>query len=146
MIDIKTRRKAAEVARHFISGQITNFDLENQFPTSEDPVIRAIEDSLWCFYDDFEEHKLKGKWKIPQETKNSVLRWILFLYSKQEYKWPKISYPGIRPIRYGFLGKLFKRDKYQQKFLSTGDIRCWPFVNKKFFQNTKNNPVLLSGS
>ena len=58
MIDAKARKEAAEVARHFASGHITNYDFENRLPSSKDPAIWAVEDTFWCLYDDFKEHKI----------------------------------------------------------------------------------------
>jgi hypothetical protein len=146
MIDIEARKKAAEVARRFVAGQISNFEFENEFPSSKDPAIWAIEDTLWCFYDDFEEHHLKGKWSVPEETKSLMIRWVMFLYSREEYGWPQISCPGVRPIEYGLFGRLFNRHKRQHEFLSSGDIEYWPFITKESYENAKKNPVLLAGS
>ncbi len=146
MIDIEARKKAAEIARRFVAGQITNFEFEELYPPSEDPALLAIEDTLWCFYDDFEEHCLKGKHSVPEETKSIMLRWLMFLYSNQEYEWPLIGYPGIRPITYGLFGKLFNRHKKQHEFLSAGEIEYWPFISKESFENARQNPVLLAGT
>lgn len=146
MIDFVARKKAAEVARRFVAGQISNFEFENRFPSSKDPAMWAIEDTFWCFYDDFEEHPLKGKWCVPEETKQLMLRWVMFLYSDIEYEWPAISYPGVRPIQYGLFGKLFNRHKNQHAFLNSGDIEFWPFINKESFESAKNNPSLLAGA
>lgn len=146
MVDFAARKKAAEVARRFVAGQISNFEFENCFPSSNDPAICAIEDTLWCFYDDFEEHQLKGKWSVPDETKVLMLRWLMFLYSGTEYEWPAISYPGVRPIQYGLFGKLFNRHRKQHTFLNSGDVEYWPFIDKESFEYAKNNPSLLAGS
>lgn len=146
MVDIEARKVAAEIVRRFVGGNFSNFELENQFPASKDPALWAIEDSLWCFYDDLEEHKLEGKWSIPEETKKLMLRWVAFLYSDQEYQWPKISYPGVRPIVYGFWGRLFNMHKKQAAFLSVGDIALWPFISKESYQQAMAYPVLLAGS
>ena len=146
MIDAEARKKAAEIARRFVAGHVSNFEFENEFPSSKDPAMWAIEDTQWCFYDDFEEHCLKGKWRVPEEKKSVMLRWVMFLYSKEEYEWPKISYPGVRPIEYGLFGKLFNRHKKQHEFLTSGEVDFWPFINKESYLNAKQNPVLLSGS
>ncbi|GGY83770.1 hypothetical protein GCM10011613_30840 [Cellvibrio zantedeschiae] len=141
MIDIEARKKAAEVTRRFIAGQFSNFEFENCFPSSDDPALYAIEDTLWCFYDDFEEHTLKS---IPEETKALMMRWLLFLYSNEEYKWPKISSPGVRPIKYNFLGRLLNRHNKQHEFLTSGEIEFWPFINNESFKSAIENPVLLA--
>jgi len=146
MIDTVARKKAAEVARHFASGQITNFEFENNMPSTKDSAIWAIEDTIWCFYDDFKEHKINDNWEVPSEIKAMMARWLMFLYSNEEYLWPKISYPGIRPIEYGFFGKLFKKHKKQQAFLNAGNYSVWPFINQESYENAKINPVLLACS
>ena len=145
-MDRKARDIVAEVLRHFISGQITNFDFEDKIPITKDPVIWAIEDCVWCFYDDFTKHKMKGNWALPQESKLQMARWLVFLYSNEEYMWPKISYPGLRPVEYGFLAKLFNKHKAQEIFMGTGDYSVWPFISKATYNNAKQNPVLLAGS
>jgi hypothetical protein len=145
MVDSEARKIAAEITRRFVAGQISNFEFENQFPTSKDPAMRAIEDTLWCFYDDFEEHCIKGKWDVPDETKSIMLRWVMFLYSEEEYQWPNIRFPGIRPIQFGLLGKIFNRHKAQHEFLSAGDIEFWPFISSEAYIRARQNPVLLAG-
>ena len=146
MIDSSARKIVAEAARHFASGQITNFEFENKIPSSKDPAIWAIEDSLWCFYDDFKEHKINDHWDVPSEVKNMMARWVMFLYSKEEYKWPKFSYPGIRPVTYGFIAKLFNKHKKQENFMSAGNYSVWPFINSESYENAKKNPTLLASS
>ncbi len=145
MIDLESRKKAAEVTRRFVAGQITNFELENKFPVSQDLAISAIEDTLWCFYDDFEEHTLCGKWQISEDVKSVMKRWIIFLYSQENYVWPKISRPGVRPVAYGLLGKLLNCNKRQDDFLASGDICFWPFIDEQSYENAKKNPALLAG-
>ena len=146
MVDSSARKIAAEAARHFASGQITNFEFENKIPSSKDPAIWAIEDTLWCFYDDFKEHKINDHWEVPAEDKNMMARWVLFLYSNEKYQWPNISTPGIRPIKYGFIGKLFNKHKKQEAFMNAGNYSVWPFISNETYENTENNPILLAGS
>ncbi len=145
MIDTEARKIAAEVTRRFVAGQISNFKFEDQFPASKDPAMKAIEDTLWCFYDDFEEHCIKGKWAVPDATQSIMWRWVMFLYSDEEYLWPTIRFPGVRPIQFGLLGKIFNRHKRQHEFLNSGDIEFWPFISKASYLKAKQNPVLLAG-
>lgn len=146
VIDVQARRKAALAARRFVSGQISNFEFEDLIPSSKDPAIWAIEDTLWSFYDDFDEHTLKGKWAPPEETRKLMNRWVLFLYSREEYLWPRISYPGLRPFEIGFWGRLFKRHIKQAEFMSAGDFTYWPFIDAESFENANNSTVLLSAT
>lgn len=145
MIDGKSRKKAAEVARRFFAGQISNFEFENQYPASKDRAIWAIGSTFWCFYDDLREHKLKGKWAINETTKKLMGRCIVFLHSSEEYKWPEISHPGARPVEYGKISKLLNRHKRQDRFLASGDIQFWPFINEQSYLHAMQHPTLLSG-
>lgn len=146
MIDATARKEAAETARHFASGIITNFEFENNFPDTEDPAVLAVIDTFWCLYDDFKEHKINDRWEIPKEFKNMMARWVMFLYSNEEYVWPEISHPGLRPFKYGFWGKLFNKHLLQQTFLNAGDYSVWPFISRESYENANNNPRLLNGS
>ncbi len=146
MIDTKARKEAAEVARHFASGQITNFDFENKIPNSKDPAVWAVQDTFWCLYDDFKEHKINEGWEMPKQIKTMMARWVMFLYSDEEYRWPKISCPGLRPFEYGFFGRLFKRHLAQESFLIAGEYSVWPFIDNESYENARNTPHLLAGS
>lgn len=145
MVDSAARKKTAETARRFVAGQISNFEFENRTPATEDPAVWAIEDTFWCLYDDFYEHKLTDGWKIPEDVKRMMARWVMFLYSDEEYQWPKISYPGLRPKKYGIIGRLFQQHKQQDAFLNAGDYSVWPFICKESYDRARNNPHLLAG-
>ena len=146
MIDREARDKTAEVLRQFISGQLTNFEFENKMPSSKDAVIWAIEDSMWCFYDDFQKHKMKGDWALPKETKNIMSRWVMFLHTNEEYKWPGVRYAGVRPLKHGWLSRLFGKPQKELNFMLTGSYSVWPFINVESYQDALQNPKLLSGS
>ena len=91
MIDINARKEFAQLARHFVSGQITNFEFEERVPSTKDSATIAIEDSFWCIYDDFKEHKINDSLVVSKEVKEMLARWIMFLHTKEEYFWPKNS-------------------------------------------------------
>lgn len=133
----------AEVLRHFISGQLTNFDFEEKIPSSSDPIILEVYDSIWLYYDDFTKHKLKGKWALPKETKKIMSRWIIFLHSNEEYKWPKFRYAGVRPLEHNRLSRLLKKPEKEQKVMGFGNYDVWPFINLESYNNAKKNPKLL---
>jgi hypothetical protein len=146
MIDREARKNPAEIVRRFISGQITNFKFEARMPVTKDLAVRAIENSLWCFYDDFKEHSLSGEWKLPDETKSIMARWIMFLHTDEEYRWPNMAWPGVRPLQHGFFSRLFKGPQREQKFMSAGCYAVWPFINKESFGKARQNPVLFAGN
>lgn len=68
----------------------------------------------------------------------------VFLYSDEEYQWPTIRYPEVRPIEHGLFGKVFNRHKKQHEFPIAGDMEFWPFISATSFQRANENPVLLS--
>ena len=145
MIDRIARDKAAEVVRHFVTGHIYNFDFQDTQPDSEDPIIVAIWDSLWPFYCDISKHKMNNEWQLPEEGKHKIAIWLLFLYSDEEYKWPKISYPGSRPMSYNIFQRMLGCNKKQDNFFKSGNFELWPFIDEESFLLAKNNPRLLSG-
>lgn len=146
MVDRKARDRMAEILRHFASGQLSNFEFEDQVPSTKDAAVRAIFDTAWCFYDDFDKHYMKGKWALPESTKSQMARWAMFLYSDEEYVWPDISFAGIRPLRHGFISSLFKGPEKEQRFIAAGDYEVWPFISVESFERAKANPKLLAGN
>jgi hypothetical protein len=148
MIDRSARDKAAELLRQFLAGTITNFELENSWPSSADQVLREIEDTIWCFYDDFEEHAMRGGWKLPKEQKAISARWVLFLHSDEEYQWPSIRFAGIRPLRSGWLARVIglarRHEKKEAAFMAAGEYAYWPFISKASFERCNENPRLLA--
>lgn len=53
----------------------------------------------WLLSSDMKEHRLVGRYSVGPGERREVLRWILFLDSDFEYRWPKISLPGISLLR-----------------------------------------------
>lgn len=144
MIDRVARNKAAEIVRHFVTGQIYNFDFDDAQPESNDPIIDAIWDSLWLTYCDFRKHKLKDEWQLPAEGERKVAIWILFLHSDEEYRWKKISYPDSRPIVYNLFERPLGCHKKQGMFFKSGNFEAWPFIDDASFMLAKSNPRLLN--
>ena len=147
MIDRPARKQAAETIRHFVTGQITNQEFIRRYPESKgDPAIWALDDTVWCLYDDIRTHKMTGEWALPGEFKTEVARWLMFLYSNQEYQWPKIGQPGFRDAPSWFY-RLFKfaRQRFD-RFRAAGDYSVWPFLQRKDFEDARRKPVLLNGN
>src|SRR5437588_5820860 len=91
VIDRTARNQAAATIRHYVCGVITNKEFEARYPYSKhDPIISALDDTLWSTYEDISKHRLIGKYAAPEWAKQRVARWLLFLYSDVEYQWPKI--------------------------------------------------------
>ena len=114
-----------------MTGQITNFEYENQSPYSKDLAVKNIDDYIWSFYSDFKEHKLP-KGCLPETTKKEFARIILFLNSDNEYEWPpepnllsklKKLLTSNEPLK----GLKVRRFDYH----NAGDLSVWPFTHRK---------------
>lgn len=134
IIDREARDQLVQLLNEFIVGKLTNFDFEDKMPSSEDPVIWAIESSIWCFYDDFKEQKLDH---LSENAKSMIARCIEFLESNECYKWPKITHPGIRPIEHGLISKLFNGPAKERKYMAYGDYNVWPFISEEVYRSYK---------
>src|ERR1044072_1986353 len=149
MIDRVARKQAAEAIRHFVSGQITNDEFIRRYPSSKyDPVIWALDDTAWCLYDDSATHTLTGEYVLTKEFKKQVARWLMFLYSEEEYLWPRIGKPGFRSSSESlWLSWIFGFGQRRlKKFMASGDYEVWPFINRESFDRARKNPVLLRGN
>ncbi|KGM38614.1 hypothetical protein JY96_21650 [Aquabacterium sp. NJ1] len=150
VIDRRARNSTAELLRQFASGRITNFELENRWPSSKDPAIHGLNSTIWCFYDDFKEHSLQGPFALAPAMRHIIARWIVFLHTNEPYQWPNIAYPGVRPLRRSWvtrrLGLLNLVTRKEQRFIKAGLFEVWPFINAQSFENARRRPKLLAGS
>ena len=147
MIDRKARDKFAELLRHFIAGQITNEAFEDQIPYSpEDPAIFEIwYFAVWPLYDDFEEHTLTGKYRVPDEYRRETAKWVLFLKTDQEYRWPRRT--GLKNSLMFLLWLVsFGRAGYRAKklFEAAGDIEGVAIYFSKGYGDSTEKPALFS--
>ncbi len=67
-----SRDALATLIRAFLSSEITAFELDeglDAFDDSDDPVIQHVATTVWCLYDDFEDHEVcvsKAEWDYLQ--------------------------------------------------------------------------------
>lgn len=134
MVDKIARNSLTDSLLKFASRQLTNSEFENSIPDSKDPIIGAIYSSVWCLFDDFKEEPLDKEVADNKEFKDKIDRWILFLRTDLEYKWPEFRYPGVRPVQHSWLGKLAGTPKKEAKFMAFGDYEVWPFYSKSEYQ------------
>ena len=154
MIDRTARDSAAQILRSFISGKLTNFAFEELQPKTDDPVIAAIWDTCWLFYDDFKAHRLEGQSRLCVEQRKSCVRWIVFLHSDLDYRWPSFPQPGSDPkirISTGFWRRVFcgafglpQQDAI--KFTRAGHYAVWPFISVQDYKRAIRSPRLLAGA
>ncbi len=152
IVDVKARKVAAQVFRNFINGKITNFEFEDSMPDTDDWAVRAIEHTAWLLYDDFETHKLDGRHALSVNEKKTVVRWILFLHTDLEYKWPDMSEPGSDPkyrvepnrfLRFFKLGAISPEE--ERAFKAAGHYQVWPFISFADYAAALGSPRLLAG-
>lgn len=149
MVDRKARDKLAELLRHLVAGQITNDEFEYRIPiSSEDLAIFEIYliIAAWPLYDDFYEHTLTGKHRVPDEYRREIAKCVLFLKTDQEYQWPyqtdlkKALMFLLWLVSLGRAGYRFKK-----VFESAGEIEVWPFIRQKDLETARKRPPYLAG-
>jgi hypothetical protein len=148
MIDRRGRTDVSELLRHLVAGQITNDEFEDRLPTSsEDRAVNEVSEEAWHLYSDLWEHRLTGAERVPEEARQHVARWILFLQSELEFEWPEWSFgrrflsSATRLLTFGVLGQE-GRKHYQQ----AGDITVWPFLRRSDYDVALTKPRYLSGA
>lgn len=174
-VDIERRKKLAEHLRHLATGQISNDEFEESITDDvtygwlpeqyyrskeskvDDPVIRPIVEYAWCLYNDTENHKLVGRYKLSDFQEKEIARLILFLRSGQEYTWDYVDITN--PIlRFSFkeimqsiltFGKYYRDHKLTwlkqiEDMKKKGDFEFWPFKTKEMFEEQlKHQPFLV---
>ena len=147
MIHRESRDRLAEALRHYVSGQITNDDLDSVIIDRCDRGAKAVQDAAWQLYDDMYQHKATGRHVINKEGRKIIARWVTFLYSEKEYLWPE--YPLLQIfnwpmnlITFGWWERMKKR-KWEQ-FEECGDIDAWPFCSRSELEEVIKKPRLLA--
>ncbi len=159
IVDRAGRRRAAELFRGFILGRVRVEDFERQAPESPDPVIGAIWETAWLFYDDFRTERLTGEWRISLDQRRVFARWIMFLDSDLPYAWPDLNWPGLDPAtrikqraarRFYWLGWGGPSNRLApseaRAFLDAGHYRVWPFRTTADYKQALQHPRRLTGA
>jgi hypothetical protein len=152
MIDRSARDQLSRNLRLLASGRMSNYQFEDGIPETNDAAIRACADMAWCLYSDMQERRLVGSNSIEPSARREVLRWILFLDSDFEYLWPRMSLPGLQPLRRvrpALTRWLHWPDAISAKraadFLASGDHNAWPFISRSEYKHALTNPRRLAG-
>jgi hypothetical protein len=142
MIDRNTRDTLAELLHRFVAGRLTNDEFSDRVPASDDQAVPEITRESWYLYDDLQEHRLTGKWRIGKPGRTEVARWILFLKTDLQYEWPRVNrwlllvmvVPNLLTI--GLLGVLLRH-----WYATHGDFDVWPFMRSEDFETALRTPI-----
>lgn len=153
MINRAARNQLSSNLRRLIAGTISNDQFEGRTPASDrDAAILAITDMSWLLYSDMKKHQLVGHHSIDPTSRREVLRWILFLDSDFEYRWPRISLPGIAPAQRTHSawtrwlnGPGAISHQHAAEFLAAGDYNAWPFISRSDYKRALKHPKRLTG-
>jgi hypothetical protein len=146
VIDRVARNRAALALRRFAADRITNDDFESEYPASTpDDGVRRVAERAWSLYDDYRAHLLGSNPQLRRE----ITRWVLFLHSDEEYRWPRYSFIQIRlPALLNLLtGTWFNRrqDARFKAFARAGDFTVWPFLDADGYERAKTRPRYFTG-
>ena len=138
MIDRKARDELSVLVKAFVTGRITNYEYESDVPSSQDRIIKVVDDYVWSYYHDLKEHNMpKGSFTLT--SKREFARIILFLNSDREYLWPENLSLKSR------MKKLFLATEPVQgrrikdfAFHDAGDLAVWPFLHRKHMMAETN--------
>jgi hypothetical protein len=148
MIDRASRDKLATALRQYVSGRITNDELDDIEVDWRDRGAVAVKERAWNLYDDTYQHRAVEKHYLPRPAREEIGRWILFLHSDVEYTWPQFSFIQIvnwpmNLLTFGWWE--WRKQRRFDEFMSAGDFSVWPFVAKQDYDTALNHPRYLAG-
>jgi retron-type reverse transcriptase len=148
MINRESRNNLALALKQYVSGRISNDDLDDIEVDWRDRGALHIKEMAWLLYDDMKNHYAKGDFYLNKEARHEIAGWIVFLHSDLEYIWPEYSFIQINNWLMNFLTfgwwERMKQMKWNE-FKEAGDFEVWPFINKTDLNRVMNNPRYLIG-
>lgn len=150
MIDREARDTLAQAIRALGAGTISNDAFERRRQPalgSADPAVAAIDrEGAWQLYDDFQEHRLRGRYALTRGGRSEVARWVLFLKTDLPYEWPLLRGPGLFLLGLANLLTLGIAGRgYAGWFGRQGDIDVWPFVRQADYAAALERAAYLGG-
>lgn len=149
MINKKGRRQLALYTRRYLSGQISNFDLEASEPEPEgdDAIIEVFANGIYQLYSDEKNHFCVGIHAISKAERATVARWLLFLYSDYVYEWPSYKGSSLRRAVQVVTLSFPKRFLFgSEDFKMAGDFSIWPFIRRSDYNEALRHPPFFSQS
>jgi hypothetical protein len=139
----------AEAIRQYVSGRITNDDLDSVWVDWRDRGAVAVQEMAWQLYSDNCQHYVEDDIPSHSKDRRTVARWIVFLHSNKEYIWPEYSFMQIvnwpmNLLTFGWWER-WKERKWSE-FLEAGDFEVWPFSSRSELEEVAKRPKLLGGA
>lgn len=165
MIDRKHRELLADAIHELIIGRISNDEFESRIIGKygmnplrspdrwQDAAIGPVVERAWCLYSDDNEYRLSGAYSLTREVQAEVLRWILFLRSDSEYRWPPIRF--INPalvsssgcllslLTLGMWGRAEAKRSFEE-WTKSGEFSVWPFLDQSEYKQVYSEFCPLS--
>jgi hypothetical protein len=173
MVDNARRKKLALHLRQYVSCRFSNNQFEKRIADDvsfgwlpeqyqdyaaldPDPVIPPMLEHIWSLYSDACFHSARGKYAIVGKERRRVARYILFLRSNLEYRWPAFRFAKFEINPVNWIRDIFsfgrtwreRRAKKQERwdeFKKSGDYNCWPFISREAFEAALKSPPYLAG-
>jgi hypothetical protein len=157
MVDHPVRTEAVYALRRFIDCFITNDEYESEYPLpeifgckwSDDRAIRAIYEFSWSWFDDFDSHRLEGKYALPDDFSHVAERCVLFLKTDCDYEWQEGKFigSGLQPSRLITLGLMTHRLPIDEQLAAhldqpEGHAHVWPFFRLADYEIASKNASL----
>lgn len=144
-VDSQSRRRYAEVLRHFAAGHLTNREYEdasNPLRSSGDRGIAEVYFAVWFTYDDLKTHRLAGAHRLTDESRRKIARSIVFLHSDLPMEWPRVRLllGLLNLLSFGLFRRWFPLAP------SGGDTTAWPFFREGDLRAAAARPRLLGGA
>jgi hypothetical protein len=148
VIHRESRARLAETLRQYVTGRVSNDDLDEVDVDWRDRGAVAVKEMAWRLYDDTRHHHVEGRLPKGSEERRLVATWIAFLHSDAEYLWPQYSFIQIvnwpmNLVTFGWWERM-KRKRWEQ-FLEAGDFTAWPFCRRGDLEAVARRPKLLAG-
>jgi len=147
MIERSSRDRLAKALRQYVSGVITNDDLDDLHVEGRDRGAAVVKDRSWLLYDDTHQHRARGRRYLPKPDRDEIGRWILFLHSDLEYTWPEFNF--IQFINLPMIILTFGWWKHRmqnrfEQFTTAGDFSVWPFGSRTEYERALAQPKYLA--
>lgn len=147
VIHRSSRNALALALRRYVSGRITNDDLDDVDVDWRDRGAVAVKEMAWSLYDDMREHRIGHDLPRGSDARRTIARWIVFLHCDAEYLWPEYSFIQFVnwPLNILTLGWWEKhKARRWQELLEAGDFNAWPFCARRELERAASSPRLFA--